>query len=221
MVWKRTLAKFRAEMPGKRAYAWVGGVTVASYGRAPDAVDCAIPGVRTGIERTCRDLLARGGFDGIHFDIEMIQRGDPHFIALLEETRSAIRPRPLSVASHWGWSVDYLRRVALHCDQVALMTYDVGYQNRAEYEKYLAYVVPTACEMLDDLPCRLVMGVPTYGEKNAAHDPAVENMASALVGIKAGLLKAPRHRAFQGVAVYAHWTTDEAAWRQMERYWRP
>lgn len=91
-LWLQTLRQFRAQIPGMRAFAWVGGVTVNKLGKAPDTVDDALPEVRAGIVTTCARVLKEGEFDGIHYDLEPIDRGDPNFLQLCEETRKAISP---------------------------------------------------------------------------------------------------------------------------------
>ncbi|CAN0233088.1 unnamed protein product, partial [Phaeothamnion confervicola] len=89
-LWLQTLKQFRAQIPGMRAFAWVGGVTVNKFGKAPDTIDNALPEVRAGIVKTCQRVLKEGEFDGIHYDLEPIDRGDLNFISLCQETHKAI-----------------------------------------------------------------------------------------------------------------------------------
>jgi len=48
----------------------------------------------------------------------------------------------------------------------------------------------------------------------------VENPENALVGVVAGLRGLGAGGTFEGVALYAEWTTDEAEWAAYERLWR-
>ena len=57
--------------------------------------------------------------------------------------------------------------------------------------------------------------MPVYDDAGVGyHDPTVENVENALLGVTAGLgrLEAlPAH--YQGIAVYCEWETDEREWR--------
>ena len=65
----------------------------------------------------------------------------------------------------------------------------------------------------------LFIGVPTYAERRWNFDPAAENMASALAGIAHALDGEAAAPADFGLAVYAHWTTDDAEWALWRRHW--
>jgi uncharacterized membrane protein len=52
------------------------------------------------------------------------------------------------------------------------------------------------------------------------HRRGVETPENALVGVVAGLRGLGAGGTFEGVALYAEWTTDEADWAAYERYWR-
>jgi hypothetical protein len=54
--WRGTLEEFRAAIPGMRAYAWVGGVTVYGIGKAPDTIDDRLPEIRAAVIDTCKTL---------------------------------------------------------------------------------------------------------------------------------------------------------------------
>jgi hypothetical protein len=209
---KRNLAAFRAAMPGVRCWAWVGGVTVLQFGKAPDSVDCALPAVRAGIVATDQALLREGGFDGIHYDLEPIASGDPDFLKLLDES-----PHPLSIAIGCGYAPAYFRQMGQRCDQIAMMTYELG---RKDYQEYLTRLVPVVCGLLNGTRCCVLFGVPCYAEVSRLHDPSVETVRAALLGIRDGLRRT-LHPCVQGVALYADWTTDDAGWRTFARIWRP
>ena len=52
------------------------------------------------------------------------------------------------------------------------------------------------------------------------HRGGVETPENALLGIVAGLRGLGAGGTFEGVAIYADWTTDEADWAVYERLWR-
>ena len=167
-------------------------MTVQGYCVAPDTIDNAQPAVRAGIVHTCQVLVQEGGFDGIHYDIEPVARGDEGFVQLLSETRAALQARPLSVAAPCRWDRQYLREVSLHSQQVALMTYELGLRDSATYEKFMGLLVPELCNLLAGGQCRLVLGVPAYKETSGDHNPTVESPAAALRGINAGIRATPQ-----------------------------
>ena len=52
------------------------------------------------------------------------------------------------------------------------------------------------------------------------HRADVENPENALAGLVAGLRGVGGGGTFEGVALYAEWTTDDAEWATYERLWR-
>jgi hypothetical protein len=44
------------------------------------------------------------------------------------------------------------------------------------------------------------------------HDPRVENLENALLGIHRGLSRNPLPTNFQGVAIYSDWETSDQEW---------
>jgi hypothetical protein len=201
-----------------RLFAWVGGVTVYSYGVAADTVDPSASSVRSGIVETDRALL-RAGFGGIHYDLEILPDGDRGFLALLDETREAIGPAALSVATPnlrpGGlplpilWSSAYFREVARRVDQVAVMAYDTGLPTARAYSRFIAWEVGALSSMVP--ADRLMIGVPTYPDATLSHHPAAETLDAALDGVA---LSAGR---CGGVALYAEWTTGPEQWARLPR----
>ena len=52
------------------------------------------------------------------------------------------------------------------------------------------------------------------------HRRGVETPENAIVGVVAGLRGLGAGGTFEGVALYAEWTTDESEWPAYERHWR-
>ena len=59
---------------------------------------------------------------------------------------------------------------------------------------------------------RVLMGVPTYEPFGFMHRRGVETPENALVGVVAGLRGLGAGGTFEGVALYAEWTTDASDW---------
>jgi hypothetical protein len=66
----------------------------------------------------------------------------------------------------------------------------------------------------------VLVGVPTYDAAGIMHRAGVENPENALLGIVAGLRGLGAGGTFEGVALYAEWTTDDEEWDTYDRLWR-
>jgi glycosyl hydrolase family 18 (putative chitinase) len=230
---RRFLGVARRATPEMRILPWVGGLRVGYRRMRPGTVDLADLVQRQRMVAECRGLMDEG-FDGIHLNIEPVDDGNVEFLALLRALRtsvgtgnlslSAIRPGPLRVpvAPNFFWTPDYYVRVAHIADQVVVMSYDTALPTPALYRRYSAYAAATLTSRLrtGDTRARILLGIPTYDETGLMHRAAVETPENALVGIVAGLRGLGGGGTFEGVALYAEWTTDDAEWAAYERYWR-
>jgi spore germination protein YaaH len=182
----------------------------------------------------CRGLVDEG-FDGVHVNVEPVDDGNVEFLALLRALRtavgadrlvsvSAIRPAPfaLPLAPNFAWSLDYYGRVAAVADQVVVMAYDTALPTTGLYRRYVAYAAAAVTRTLVERRsrARVLMGVPTYDETGLMHRARAESPENALYGIIAGLRGVGGGGTFEGVALYAGWTTDDAEWALYERVWR-
>ena len=135
---------------------------------------------------------------------------------------SATRPGPVApaVAPNFFWTADYYTRIADAADQVVLMTYDTAIPTPSLYRRYVAYASATVtADLARSHRTRVLVGIPTYDEYGFMHRKGVETPENALLGVISGL----RGRAggtFEGVALYAEWTTDPEDWAVYERVWR-
>lgn len=228
--WQATLAALRREVPGARVHGWLGGLTTVWHGKAADTIDLADPRVRERVAQTGGRLVAEAGFDGIHYDLEPLRDSEVGWLDLLRSTRAALgdrrlgcdapnlRPGPFT--GGYGWTPSYLRQVAECCDQIAVMSYDTAMPTPRLYSRYVAWEASRACEALAGTHCRLILGVPTYPDRTWTHMPSAENMESALLGIRVGVERAGNRSCFQGIGIYAEWTTTVAQWGEIERGWR-
>ena len=228
------LATARRIAPGLKLLPWVGGVRRGYRRTRPGSVDLGDLGQRQRIVAECRGLIDEG-FDGVHVNIEPVSDGSDDFLALLRALRtavgpdrilslSAIRPAPFAipVAPNFVWTTDYYGRVAGVADQIVVMAYDTALPTESLYRRYVAYAAQAGTEAIlkAHSPARLLMGVPTYDETGVMHRARVETPENAILGIVAGLRGLGGGGTFEGVALYAEWTTDPAEWAVYERLWR-
>ena len=226
------LAVARRVDPEIKVLPWVGGVRVGYRRMRTGTVGLGDLGQRQRIVAECRGLVDEG-FDGVHLDIEPVDDGNVDYLALLRALRtavgadrilslSAIRPGPfvLPFAPNFLWTPDYYARVASLADQVVVMTYDTGLPTAALYSRYVSYATLSVASRLSGSKARVLVGIPTYEETGRMHRAGVETPENALLGVVAGLRGLGDRRSFEGVALYAGWTTDEAKWGIYERLWR-
>jgi hypothetical protein len=228
------LATARLEAPEMKVLPWVGGLRVGYRRQRAGTMRLDDLGQRQRIVAECRGLVDEG-FDGVHVNIEPVNDGNVDFLALLRALRnavgtdrvlsiSAIRPGPfaLPMAPNFLWSPDYYARVAALVDQIVIMAYDTAIPTPALYRRYVAWAATSVTNTLADsrIRARVLMGVPTYDETGMMHRGHVETPENALLGIVAGLRGLGAGGTFEGVALYAGWTTDDAEWATYERIWR-
>jgi hypothetical protein len=228
------LAVARTEAPDLKVLPWVGGVRAGYRRTRPGSIRLDDLGQRQRIVAECRGLIDEG-FDGVHVNIEPVNDGNVDFLALLRALRtavgqdrvlsvSAIRPGPvgLPMAPNFLWTPVYYARVAALVDQIVIMAYDTALPTPALYRRYVAWAATAITATLADsrIRARVLMGIPTYDETGLMHRAAVESPENAFLGVVAGLRGLGGGGTFEGVALYAEWTTDEAEWAVYERFWR-
>jgi hypothetical protein len=230
---RRFLATARVAAPEMKVLPWVGGLRVGYKRMRPGTIDLSDLTQRQTIVAECRGLMDEG-FDGIHLNVEPVDDGNVEYLAMLRALRtavdpgmislSAIRPGPLRVpiAPNFFWTPEYYLRVAELSDQVVTMTYDTALPTGASYQRYLSWASETVTRRFDaaHVRARVLVGVPTYDQTGIMHRAGVETPENALFGIVAGLRGLGAGGTFEGVALYAEWTTDEAEWDAYERIWR-
>ncbi|MCU0241903.1 MAG: glycoside hydrolase family 18 protein [Vicinamibacteria bacterium] len=220
--------------PRMRILPWVGGLRVGFKRMRAGTLDLANLEQRQRMVAECRGLIDEG-FAGIHLNIEPINDGNDDYLALLRALRTAVgsgrvlsvagtRPGPISlpVAPNFFWTAEYYRRVGGLVDQVVVMAYDTGLPSPGLYQRYLAYTALTLAPIFERPPMKAhwMIGVPTYDAQGLMHRAGVETLDNALLGAVAGLRESGAGGAFEGVALYAEWTTDAAEWNSYERLWR-
>jgi len=225
------LATARQVAPNMKVLPWVGGLRVGYKRSKPGTIDLADLGQRQRMVAECRGLMDEG-FDGIHVNVEPVANGDDDYLALLRALRAAVgtgilslsatRPGPMApaFAPNFFWTADYYARIAETADQVVLMTYDTAIPTPALYRRYVGYAAAmVTADLARSSRARVLVGIPTYKDSGLMHRKGVETPENALIGVVSGL----RGRAggtFEGVALYAEWTTDPEDWAVYERVWR-
>lgn len=228
------LAAARRVAPGLRVLPWVGGLRVGYKRQRAGLLQLADLSQRQRMVAEVRGLMDEG-FDGIHLNVEPVDDGNVELLALLRALRTAVgepgllslaatRPAPLGLprAANFAWSPEYYSRVAPLVDQLVIMGYDTALPTPAAYRRYLRWSTSSVAGALDasGSDARVLMGVPTYDSYGFMHRAGVETPENALLGIVAGLRGLGAGGTFEGVALYAEWTTDAPDWAVYERLWR-
>lgn len=230
---RQFLAVAREAAPGLKVLPWVGGLRVGYRRQRPGTIDLGDLGQRQSIVAECRGLMDEG-FDGIHVNVEPVDDGNVEFLSLLRALRtaigpdrvlslSAIRPGPMRLpfAPNFLWTREYYARIGEVADQIVIMAYDTALPTPALYRRYLSYVALTVTSrLLSNGRTRVLVGIPTYDETGLMHRREVETPENALVGLVAGLRGLGAGGTFEGVALYAEWTTDDTEWAVYDRIWR-
>lgn len=228
------LACARRVAPQLKLLPWVGGLRKGYKRQRPGTIELNDLSQRQRIVAEVRGLVDEG-FDGVHVNVEPVDDDNVEFLALLRALRTAVgehrllsvaatRPAPLGLprAPNFAWSPDYYARVAAIVDQLVIMAYDTALPTSSLYRRYVSWAARSVAGALDSSgsKTRVLMGIPTYEPYSFMHRRGVETPENALAGVVAGLRGLGAGGTFEGVAIYAEWTTDEKDWRAYERHWR-
>ncbi len=232
------VTQFRLEYPEAELHGWV-SLPVEGSGIEYRLDD---PAVRQQVVDMSLRVVNEFGFDGVFLNIEPVWDGDQNFLALLREVRMALGSDvPISVAipPDWSpiaadipvpplivpgteWSSEYKKSVALLVDQMVVMAYLSGLSAPSDYEQWVAYQVETYADAVSELGegTTVIIGIPTFDAEPPGHDPYVENVVSAVQGIRQGLANAGITADWvRGVALYGEWTTTDDEWQAFRDAW--
>jgi hypothetical protein len=211
--------------PDLKRIAWVYVGNEAGMG----SVDLAEPGTKEALVATAKRLLAEGGFEGIQWDYEICPDGDKDFLELLRMSRAKLpRGTFIGVCSptnyNWpltcfGWSEDYFRKVADNCDQIAMMVYDTGMVLPRLYAGHVSRQVDAVDRATRGAKCRILFGLPTYGKGFRSHNPHAENLRAGFRALRKALEENTPVN-FEGIALFADYTTDAVEWGEYRSNWR-
>jgi hypothetical protein len=227
------LAAARRVAPDLRVLPWIGGLRKGYKRQRPGTVELGDLTQQQRMVAEARGLVDEG-FDGVHLNVEPIDDGNDEYLALLRALRTAVGGRVLSVAAirpapvglprapNFAWSPDYYARVAAIVDQMVIMAYDTALPTASLYRRYVRWAARSVAGALDasGSDARVLMGVPTYEPYGFMHRRGVETPENSLAGVVAGLRGLGAGGTFEGIALYAEWTTDEGEWAAYERQWR-
>lgn len=221
-------AALHRDAPGVKLLAWI-YVDHDGKSASPPLAD---RNIRQTMVAEALWLVQQCGFDGVQWDVEPCADGDPDFLALMRETRAALPlGAPLSTATPmWapaalqatGWSESYFAQVAATCDQVVVMGYDSGYYLPRAYVWLMRQqaIHVTHAVGRPGARCRVLIGVPTYGDGLRSHNPHAENLTMALRGVREGLSSPYADPSiFEGIAPFAEYTTSPQDWQTYETLW--
>jgi hypothetical protein len=190
---------------------------------------------RTAFIETLGELYSRG-FTGVHLDIEPLVSFQPGYLELLKEIGDVFEDdflishatRRLDVSrltipgvSKHCWSVEFYEACMDITDQTVLMGYDTCIKFKKVYKWYIRYQTEKLLEVASGFPRhRVMIGIPSYEDVPRFSDPDIENIANAAAGVRVALESLGEEQVqFDGIAVYACWTTDSLEWKDYEVYW--
>jgi hypothetical protein len=223
-----------AAAPDLKILPWIGGLRAGYRRQRAGTIELADLAQRQRIVAEVRGLIDEG-FDGIHLDVEPVDDGNVDFLAMLRAIRPAVgadhvfslaatRPAPVGLprAPNFAWSPDYYARVAASVDQIVIMAYDTALPTPALYRRYVQWAAASVAGALSasGSQARVLMGIPTYESYGFMHRAGIETPENALLGVVAGLRGLGAGGTFEGVALYAEWTTTDTDWAVYERIWR-
>ncbi len=216
-------AKVHDKDPGCQSIAWV---NVGS-----NDVDLEKPSVRKKMVEEALWLVSQCGFDGVQWDYEFAENGDGELVSLMKETKAQLGQHFVGAAvpmwypgTLWGWSDDYIKRMATVSDQLAVMCYDSFFYQPRSY----VWIVEQQCQHFLDgaqssgTNCKIMLGLPTYDtfDGTAGHIDLSENLRLGLKGVRQGLMSCQDKISwFDGVAIFADYTTDEKEWKELDDLW--
>jgi hypothetical protein len=225
---RRLVTALHHAAPAVRVLAWV----YVGNPRGEGAVNLADPQVRQAMVHEAQWLVQTCGFDGVQWDYEVCDDGDPDFLRLLRETRVALpqgallsaavplwMPRPLQ---RWGWSDAYFGQTAALCDQITVLCYDSGFWLPRSYVWLVRQqaIHVTHAVARSHPSCRVLLGVPTYRAGGLSHNARAENLSLALRGVREGLSDPHADiSVFAGVAPFADYTTGPEDWETYRTLW--
>ncbi len=232
---KRFCRLLRRQSPGIKILPWVGGVQSGFHQMRPGTVRLESDVYLQKFSDECVAMIKGAEFDGIHLNVEPVESGDSRLLGWLDYLKIKLGGKKiLSVAASKpsffegfnisplrAWDLDYYAQVAAKCDQLVIMNYDTGIFHPFLYSLFVMEKTGAILRRLDTdrISCRVLLGVPTYDDA-PRHQQSAENIVSAVRGLSATLSGAGlRTGNFEGLALYAYWTTDENEWQAFQSLW--
>ncbi len=170
---------------------------------------------------------------GIQLNIEPLPNGNNDFIVLLKELRKSYpKEKILSIAAYppttflhpyknVHWDMDYYTEMAPFVDQMAIMMYDSALKYSKVYQTIMKSWTKQLLtnDALQKNNVKILLGVPVYDdEETLYHNPKIENLYNALIGINGGLNSFSKLPAsYQGIAIYCEWEMHNDEWNLLKK----
>ncbi len=236
---KAFVKQFKTAYPEGKIYGWI-SIPVSDATHPNRLNDVSL---QQQVANFSKQIVSDFGFNGVFVDAEEVSDGDQNYLALLRAVRTAVGmdnkisaaippdwspsnadiPLPPQIAPGTEWKKAYKQSVALLVDQMAVLVFNSGLSSASDYSQWVAYQVRTYAQAINELNTNtdLVFGIPTFDTKPPSHDSSIENVDSAVNGIKLGMQQAGSDAAstVTGVAIYGWWTTKDADWAAFQRDW--
>lgn len=237
---KTFVNQFNAVYPEADLYGWVSLPTETALGSGVTRIDD--PALRQTYADFTKQVVEEFGFDGIFINAEPVWDGDSNFIELLRAVRAAVGidvPISAAIPPDWSptnssiplpplitpgteWAKEYKQSVALLVNHMAVMAYHSGLNSTSDYAQWVAYQVATFAEAIAELNTDIdvIIGIPTFSDEPPGHLAAVENVTSAVEGVRLGLEQAGDAANYvRGLAIYVEWETDATEWAAFMAQW--
>lgn len=230
---RNTLVRLRKSCPGLKIIPWVYGFLNKH----------AFPERTRWRSRAARDiihLVGKLGADGIHMDVEpkfgsFGQIPGRAMARLLQILRRKAGRLFISLALHPLKSPSFSRglepasaqMLVAFADQITVMAYDTAISRARRFRHMVTEQIGLWQKLafLEKSRCRFLMGTATYDRHSnrrfrQLHDPRVENIRNTALGVAAGISLLSRPHSWDGLALFAGYTTDIKEWRTFKEYWQ-
>lgn len=195
---------------------------------------------QTSMVNYVRDSIENSGYDGVHVQSLGIASGSTTYISLIRALEVVTGSQAiLSITAPpdhlptdpavpigqgnptFSWQVDYRETLMLLVDEMVLLVYPSGLKDQADYEQWVAYQVQTYAQDIErlDINLDLILGFPAYPQESL-HNPAVENVETAINGALAGIRAAEdAGKRIRGAALYNYTDATGEEWVSFRTLW--
>lgn len=241
---KAFVTRFKRLYPEARLYSWL-SIDAQPVDSNPRLGDTAMQQI---VADFSQRMTAEFKFDGVMLNVVPVFNNDENYLSMVRKVKSSIGERAdlaLAVPPDWTptdvsipkppriepgtvWEEAYKQRVALIADQLVVTAYNSGIASNTDYSAWMAYQVNSFTKALEGLQTsggipastELLIGVPAYAAQPATHDTAVENIASAVAGIRTGLSENQTASKYvKGIAIYFESQMTDDDWNQIKQLW--
>lgn len=242
---KSFVQRFKKLYPESHLYGWLSLDATPVDGTTARLADATI---QQNIADFSQRMTAEFKFDGVMLNVVPVFNNDENYLALLRKVHSSIGdkaslavavppdwtptdvsiPKPPRIEPGTVWEEAYKQRVALIADQIVVTAYNSGIASGADYSAWMAYQVKTFSSALAGLQTttgipastELLIGVPAYDTQALTHDINVENIPSAVAGIRTGLTESAASAKYvKGIAIYFESQMNDDDWSQIKQLW--